>query len=474
MFQSFELTADKGATPDRVAALRAAMAEAGVTGFLVPRADAHQGENVAPRDERLAWLTGFTGSAGIAVVMAERAALFVDGRYTLQASDQVVTDIFEIVPMHETPVHKWLETALPQNGKLAYDPWLHGKTQIDQIRKVAKTSGTALISLNENLIDKVWTDQPPAPAGAVRIHGFDVAGEDNAAKRSRIGAVVADKGASQAVLTLPDSIAWLLNIRGSDIARSPVAHGFAIAKADGHVDLFMDPDKLDGTVREHLGNTVSIHGPDALAAALGALEGPVLLDQTSCPLWVAEQMAETGQELIWGEDPCIQPKAAKNASEIAGMHAAHQRDGTAMIRFLCWLDGAIAAGETLTEIDIVTRLEGFRAAAGDLSDISFDTIAGSGPNGAIVHYRVNRDSNRALVPGELLLVDSGGQYPDGTTDITRTMPTGPVTDAQRKHFTLVLKGMIGLSRIRWPKGLNGRDLDPLARAALWRAGLDYD
>lgn len=474
MFQSFELNASREETPARMAALRSAMTDQGITGFLVPRADAHQGENVAPRDQRLAWLTGFTGSAGIAVVLTDRAALFVDGRYTLQAANQVDGALFEIIPIHKTPVNEWMDGVAAQGMRIGYDPWLHGKTEIDKLRDVAKEHGAAMISLAENPLDRVWRDQPPAPAGSVRIHPDTVAGEAAAAKRARIGADIAEQGAVAAVLSLPDSIAWLLNIRGSDIARSPVVHGFALAHADGRVDLFMDPDKLGGAVRAHLGNEVAIHPPDAMEGVMQELEGPVLLDKASCPLWFAEKLAASGNGLIWGRDPCVLPKATKNAAELAGMRAAHLRDGAAMARFLAWLDGALIRGDTLTEIDVVTRLEEIRAEPGDLEDIAFETIAGSGPNGAIVHYRVTHDTNRTIVPGDLLLIDSGAQYPDGTTDITRTVATGPVTTENRRHFTLVLKGMIGLSRARWPRGLNGRDLDPLARVALWRAGLDYD
>ena len=474
MFQSFELNASREETPARVAALRAEMAEQGITGFLIPRADAHQGENVAPRDQRLAWLTGFTGSAGIAVVLADRAAIFVDGRYTLQAANQVDGDVFQIVPIHKTPVDEWLADVASQGMRIAYDPWLHGKAEIDKLRTVAKAHGAALVSLAQNPVDAVWQDQPPAPAGAVRVHPGTVAGEDAVTKRTRIGADIADEGAVAAVLSLPDSIAWLLNIRGSDIGRSPVAHGFALAHIDGRVDLFMDPDKLGGEVRAHLGNGVALHPIEGMGSVLDALDGPVLLDQSTCPLWFSERLAASGNDLIWGRDPCVFPKATKNDAELDGMRAAHIRDGAAMARFLCWLDGALADGQTLTEIDVVTQLEEIRAAPGDLEDVSFETIAGSGPNGAIVHYRVTRDTDRTIVPGDLLLVDSGAQYPDGTTDITRTMATGDVNDTYRQHFTLVLKGMINLSRARWPKGLNGRDLDPLARIALWRAGLDYD
>lgn len=474
MFQSFDIRGETTATPQRLAALRQRLAELDVQGFLVPRADAHQGENVAPHDERLTWLTGFTGSAGVAVVLSERAALFVDGRYTLQAAQQVDTSLFEIVPIHETTVADWIGQALGKGERLGFDAWLHGLADIDRLSETAKKQGADLISLEANPIDHVWQDQPPPPVGSVRIHPLDIAGEPATDKRARIGKSIAEAGADCAVLSLPDSIAWLLNIRGSDIARSPVAHGFALAHKDGRVDLVMAPGKLDGEVRAHLGNDVTVHAPDDLPGLIAAAPGPVLLDKTTCPLWFQERLAAANRDIVWGRDPCVLPKAIKNTTEQDGMRAAHLRDGAAMVRFLHWLDRALAAGQTLTEIDIVTSLETIRTAPGDLNDISFETICGTGPNGAIVHYRVSRASNRTLVPGELLLVDSGGQYPDGTTDITRTMATGPVAGDAAQQFTRVLKGMIAMSRIRWPKGLRGRDLDALARAALWRAGFDYD
>ena len=474
MFQNFEPGGGSAESATRVAALRRALGEAGVTGFLVPRADAHQGETVAPHDERLAWLTGFTGSAGIAVVLADRAALFVDGRYSVQARRQADTDVFEIVPLHATPPQDWLEGVLTGGERIGYDPWLHGRAEIEKIRAVASKKGAEVVSLPANPLDAVWTDQPPPAAGAVRVHPVALAGEEASAKRARIGAEIGKAGAKAAVLSLPESLCWLLNIRGSDLARSPVAQGFGIVRADGRVDLAMEPDKIGGEVRAHLGNEVAVHGLDALPGLVAALEGPVLLDENTAPLWFAEKLEAAGTAVVWGRDPVVLPKAHKNAAELEGMRAAHLRDGAVMARFLHWFDTAVAAGERLTEIGIATKLEEMRAATGRLLDISFDTIAGAGPNAALPHYRVNRASNRVLEPGELMLVDSGAQYDDGTTDITRTMATGPASDEQCRHFTLVLKGMIAISRIRWPAGIRGRDLDPLARAALWRAGFDYD
>lgn len=474
LFQNFEVSGGPANSAERLAALRGSLEAAGVSGFLVPHADAHQGETVAPHDERLAWLTGFTGSAGIAVVLPARAALFVDGRYSVQARWQTDTNLFEIVPLHVTPPHDWLEGVLEGGERIGYDPWLHGRAEIEKIRAVAEKKGADLVSLASNPLDAVWTDQPPPPAGAVRVHPAELAGEAAGDKRARIAAEIDRAGAKAALLSLPDSLCWLLNIRGSDLARSPVAQGFSVIHADGRVHLAMDPDKVGGEVRAHLGNEVAVHPVDALPELVARLDGPVLLDETTAPLWFAERLASAGIPIIWGRDPVTLLKACKNPAELEGMRAAHLRDGAVMVRFLHWLDSSIAAGQRLTEIDIATKLEAMRTATRRLLDISFDTIAGAGPNAALPHYRVNRGSNRVLRPGELMLIDSGGQYDDGTTDITRTMATGPASAEQRRHFTLVLKGMIAISRIRWPHGTRGRDLDPLARAALWRAGLDYD
>ena len=475
MFQTFEHHADSSASAARLTALRECIRGQGVDGFLVPRADAHQGETVPAHDQRLAFLTGFTGSAGLAIVLADRAALFVDGRYTLQAAEQIDTGLFEIVPSHEVTAARWLKDALGAGMTLAYDPWLHGKTEIDRLAKAAAKRQARMAPLARNPIDAIWPGQPPKPRGAVRIQPEIFAGESAARRRQRIGAALAENGADAAVLTQPDSLAWLLNIRGDDLPRTPVALGFAILRADGSVALYLEPGRIDGEVAAHLGDQVRVSPPDRLGPGLDGLAGKsVRVDRATCPLWVTARLEAAAARLDWGEDPCLLPKALKNNAELAGTRAAHRRDGAAMARFLHWLETAIEQAEPLTEIDVVTALEGFRAATGKLMDIAFDTICGTGPNGAIVHYRVSRKSNRTLARGDLLLVDSGGQYLDGTTDITRTVPVGPVDETARRPFTLVLKGMIAISRARWPKGVAGRDLDPLARAALWRAGMDYD
>jgi Xaa-Pro aminopeptidase len=468
MFQSFESLTRPEQGPPRLAALREAMAAEGVDGFLVPRADAHQGEYVAPRDERLAWLTGFTGSAGFCAVLADQAGLFVDGRYTLQARHQVETAAFTPVPWPQTKLADWLSERLPGGGTVGFDPWLHTVKEIADLRAKGEDHGITYRETG-NLVDACWPDQPGPPRGAFRVHPDALAGESHADKRARLAAELAHAGHGAAVLTSPDSIAWLLNIRGSDIRCNPVPHAFALLHETGVVELFADPAKLTPEVRAHLGEAVALHPAEAFAPRLAELTGPVRIDPASVPVAVERALPEP----VHGADPCLLPKARKTPAEIAGMEAAHLRDAAAMCRFLAWLEEAAPAG-TLTEIDVVTRLEEERRRAPELVEISFDTICGAGPHGAIVHYRVTRETNATVTPGELLLIDSGGQYVDGTTDITRTVATGPVTSAQRAAFTQVLKGLIAIHRARWPKGLAGRDLDALARIALWRAGRDYD
>ncbi len=470
MFQKFTTQTSPATGKPRVAALREAMKAKGVHGFLVPRADAHQGENVAPRDERLAWLTGFTGSAGFAAVSEQDAVLFVDGRYTLQSRSQCDGDVFQFQSIPSDKLSDWVIDHLGEGDVFAYDPWLHGKAQIDALSEALAKAGITLTPV-DNLIDAVWEDQPDPPAGEIYAQDQSLAGKSSDQKRQEIGAAIAESGAKAAVLNLPDSIAWLLNIRGSDIARTPVPLAFAIVEEGGQVALFTNPDKVGTEVETHLGQDVTVQPPEAFEAALEALKGPVLLDKTSAPVRVAQCLE--GQEIIWDRDPCILPKAIKTGAELAGTRAAHLRDGAAMAEFLAWLDREAPKGN-LTEIDVVRELEGFRRATNSLRDISFETISGAGANGAIVHYRVSEDSNAAVVPGSLLLVDSGGQYVDGTTDITRTISIGPVMQEAMRPFTLVLKGMISLTLARWPEGLAGRDLDALARQALWQAGLDYD
>lgn len=473
MFQSFDTPGGGANGKDRLAKLRSDMQAAGVDGCLIPRADAHQGEYVPPRDERLAWLTGFTGSAGFAVALAGKAAVFVDGRYTLQAAAQVDGDAFEINSLIDEPPSVWLSANAPQGGKIAYDPWLHPQAEVERFTKALMQPSGELVAWGENLIDQIWDDQPAAPRAAIHTHDDAFAGESHIAKRGRLGNGLKDADIDATVLTLPDSIAWLLNIRGGDIPRNPVPLVFAILRANGAATLFAEEEQVDQALKDHLGRDVSILPKAALLDVLAQTgDQRIALDPASCPMAVAHAVEAAGGQIVWRQDPCIMPKACKNEVEIQGARNAHRRDAPAMVRLLRWLDDEAPKGE-LTEIDIARRLESERRATNQLLDISFDTISGSGPNAALPHYRVSKDSNRTLNAGELMLVDSGGQYRDGTTDITRTMSTGtPAPDAVRA-FTLVLKGMINLSMIRFPKGTAGRDIDVLARAALWKAGLDY-
>ncbi len=475
--QSFAATTRPEQGPPRLAALRAALQTAGLDGFLVPRADRHQGEYVAACDERLAWLTGFTGSAGFAIVLPAIAGIFVDGRYRVQVKAQVDTGHFTPVAWPATKPADWLKEQAPNGAVVGFDPWLHTRDEIERIEKSLEGSGVSL-QRSRNFIDALWEDRPARPRGVIRVHPEALAGEASAAKRLRLSETLTRAGQRAAVLTLPDSICWLLNIRGSDIPRNPVVQAFAILHDDGRVTLFLDEARLDGGLRAHLGAGVSLRPPEAFEAALRTLPGPVRVDAGTAPLAVADALGEAGIAVAWAPDPCILPKARKNAAEIAGSRAAHLRDGAAMVEFLCWLDARAAevcAGTgTLTETETVARLEAVRRAGNSLHDISFETIAGSGPHGAVVHYRVTEETDRAVQPGELLLVDSGGQYLDGTTDITRTIAIGAPPPEARAAFTRVLQGMIAISRLRWPTGLAGRDLDALARYPLWLAGQDYD
>ncbi len=466
MFQSFDATSSPDQGPPRLAALRSELESLGFDAFLVPRADRHQGEYVAPCDERLAWLTGFTGSAGFAIVTQDIAGVFIDGRYRLQVRDEVA-EAFTPVNWPEVKPGPWLAEQLQDGGRVGFDPWLHTADEIERLKRSAEALD---FEATDNLVDRIWPDRPPRPAVPVSAHPLELSGESSTAKRERIAKQIAEEGQAAAVITLPDSICWLLNIRGSDIPRNPVVHAFAILFADGRVQLLSDPEKF-----EPLGPdpAIELRHWDDFPAALAELAGPVRVDRKSAPLAVSTFLEDAGIEFAWGEDPCILPKARKNEAEIEGMRAAHLRDAVAVVEFLTWFDAEAPSGK-LTEIGAAKKLEGCRAISNRLRDISFDTISGSGPNGAIVHYRVTEATDRTISPGELFLVDSGGQYVDGTTDITRTIAVGDPTDEQRDRYTRVLQGMIAVSVARFPRGLAGRDLDALARAALWREGLDYD
>ncbi len=467
---------ERAALPDRLAAFRAELTARELDGFVVQVGDEHQGEYVARRNERLAWLTGFTGSAGRAVILLDSAALFVDGRYTLQAKQQVDEAAFAHHHLIDDPIAGWLETTLSEGARLGFDPWLHSPRQAETLKAACSKAGAELVACEDNPIDAIWSGQPPRPLGSVEVHPPEFAGTSSAEKRAELGKALADAGADALVLTAPDSIAWLLNIRGNDVPCSPLPLGFAILEGSGAVALFIDPRKLLPGVVQALGNQVAIREPDALRDALDALGAAgkrVQLDPASAPAWIANRLDAAGAVRQDADDPCQLPKACKNAVELAGIRAAHVRDGAALTSFLGWLDGAVGDGG-VSELDAVARLAGFRNGGENYRGPSFETISGAGEHGAIVHYRVTPASDRPIDAGGLYLVDSGGQYRDGTTDVTRTVAFATPADEPRRYFTLVLKGHIALACARFPDGTTGAQLDPLARAALWAAGLDFD
>ena len=472
------------ATPEsageRLAALRAELGGRGLGGFLVPRADEHQGEYVARRADRLAWLTGFTGSAGIAVVLADKAAIFVDGRYVLQVRNQTDAALYEYRHLIESPPKDWIAANLPAGARLGFDPWLHTDAQAASLKAAAEKAGGELVACNDNPLDAVWADQPPPPIAPVAPHPLELAGESAANKRASLAEALRAEGTDAAVLSLPDSIAWLLNVRGGDVPHVPLALSFAILHDDGRVDWFVDRRKLVPGLAAHLGDGVAVQPPDALGPALDRLGGAgaaVRADPATAAAWVFDRLEGAGAAVVRDKDPCQLPKAKKNDVELEGARRAHRRDGAALTRFLAWLSRSMCeAGDNtgISEIEAADRLAAFRADSGELRDLSFDTISGSGPNGAIMHYRVDEASNRRLGRGELYLVDSGGQYADGTTDVTRTLAIGPPTAEMRARNTRVLKGHIAVARARFPHGTTGSQIDSLARLALWQVGLDFD
>ncbi len=469
MFQSFDSTTSPETGATRLKDLRTELANDGFDGFLAPRADAHQGEYVTEHDNRLAWLTGFTGSAGFCTVLMSAAGVFIDGRYRLQVRDQIDLDHFTPVNWPETKLSDWLIKHLPNGGKVGFDPWLHTLAEIEKLQSELKKSQIEIVPTN-NLVDRIWTDQPDRPADPAFKHPKSFAGLGDEIKRAQIAKSLQDAGYSCTVLTQPDAICWLLNIRGSDLPRVPVVQAFAIMHSDGKIQLFSDPDKFNDLGPDP---DITLHHWDTFEDILKTLKSPVQIDKTIAPIAISEALKSSDIKVVFADDPCSLPKACKNETELAGAVQAHIRDGAALCEFLAWLE-AQSDPTQLTEIDIVTKLENCRQETGELKDISFDTICGSGPNGAINHYRVTFDSNRTLQNNEILLVDSGAQYLDGTTDVTRTMAIGTVSKEAIHNATLVLKGMIAISRLRFPKGLSGKDIDALARAPLWAEGKDFD
>ncbi len=460
----------------RVKALRDQLKRRRLAGFIVPRSDAHQGEYVAPGAERLAWLTGFTGSAGVAVILHDRAVLFVDGRYTVQASTEVDVSMFEIRHVTDDPPAAWIEAHVRPGARLGYDPWLHTPAQLDGYRAGCAKAGGRLVSVADNPIDILWSDRPPPPMAPIVAHGEEFAGKSSAAKRRRMANALRKDRVDAAVLSAPDSVCWLLNIRGGDVPYAPLVLAFAILRFDAEVELFVDAGKLTPDLRKWLGPEVTVTPPDALGPALdrmGAAKETVRVDRDGAPEWIVARLKKAGAEVAFGGDPCALAKAIKSDVELNGIRAAHLRDGASLTRFLAWLSREAPSGG-VTEVSAAQRLAAFRDGNDHYRGPSFATISGAGGNGAIVHYRARPETDRPLEAGTLYLVDSGGQYLDGTTDVTRTVAVGAPTREMRSRFTLVLKGHIALATARFPKGTTGSQLDVLARSALWRAGLDYD
>ncbi len=464
----------------RIDALRARLKTDGLNGFLIPRADEFQGEEVPACSERLAWLTGFTGSAGLAVVLNDKAALFSDSRYTIQMKQQVDGDVFEFQDVQETSPSKWLESHVKDGDVIGYDPKLHTKKSIAAYRRAVEKAGAELRAVDENPVDAIWTDRPHPPMEGAYPWPEKYAGKSAAEKRGGIAETLKKNNCSSVVLTAPDSVAWLLNVRGKDLKHTPVALSYAILKDDGQAIWFIEPERVHPDLYDILGHDVRMIGPHALAheLELAARDSKyrgkaVMLDPARSPVWFFNALKSHGADIKEHEDPCIKPRAIKNVAEQNAMRDAHKRDGLALIRFLCWLDHTVAAGQAFTEIDAEDKLEEFRAKDPYFKGPSFDTIAGFNANGAIVHYRATPETALEIKAPGLLLVDSGGQYEDGTTDVTRTIAIGEPTQEMRECYTLVLKGHFAVASAKFPKGVPGSVVDAFACRPLWEAGLEY-
>jgi Xaa-Pro aminopeptidase len=459
----------------RLDALRKELARRGLDGFVIPISDEHMSEYVGGYAQRLAWLTGFGGSAGTAVVLRDKAAMFVDGRYTLQVREQVDARLYDYESVPQTSVAKWLGANAPEGAKIGYDAWLHGKPWVEAVRKALAETGAELVAVTRNPIDAVWHDRPEPSAAPAAVHPLEHAGKSSQEKRAEIAEWLGEKKLDAVVVAALDSLAWLFNIRGADVERTPVALGYALVHADGTADLFMAADKLPAEVRAHLGNAVRVHERAAFVPALGDLSGKrVGVDPERSVHAIFAALEQANATVVELRDPTVLAKAIKNAAEQAGHRAAQARDGAALSRFLRWVTAEAPKGG-VDELSAAARLHAERDKTGALKDLSFDTISGAGPHGAVVHYRVSEETNRALEPNSVYLVDSGGQYLDGTTDVTRTVWIGPDAppDEVKDRFTRVLKGHIALARAVFPKGTAGSQLDSFARQYLWEAGLDY-
>jgi len=458
---------------DRLQALREELARRRLDGFVVPLTDEHMSEYVGAYAQRLAWLTGFQGSAGTAAVLPAEAAIFVDGRYTLQVREQVSADQWSYQSVPQASVASWLSEHAPEGARIGYDPWLHTKTWVAQATKALAEKGATLVAVDTNPVDTVWPDQPLPSNARLVVQPDQFAGRSSADKRQEIADWLTKAKADAAVLSALDSIAWTFNVRGQDVDRTPVALAYALINADGTADLFVAPEKVGEDVAQHLGNAVRLHPRDAFAGHLADMKGKrVAADPERAVSAIFKSLSDAGATVLELRDPAVLPKAVKNAAEIAGQEAAQARDGAALSRFLHWLSVEAPKGG-VNELDAAAKLQAFREATGALKDLSFDTISGAGPNGAVVHYRVSAETSRPLELNSLYLVDSGGQYQDGTTDVTRTVAIGEPTAEMRDRFTRVLKGHIALARVVFPEGTRGTQLDTLARQYLWAVGLDY-
>jgi Xaa-Pro aminopeptidase len=475
-FQTFEEPEGGVALTARLAAFRAELARRKLTGFVIPRADQQQNEYVAPSEERLAWLTGFTGSAGMAAVLSKEAAVFVDGRYTLQAAKQVDGKAWSVEPLVDPPPETWLEKHLIAGDRLGFDPWLHTSAAAERLAAACAKAGAELVAVESNPLDSVWTERPAPPLGPVAVHGTQFSGEAEVEKLGRIRGEIAKLGADALVLSDSHAVAWTFNIRGADVSHTPLPLSYALVPKDGRPTVFIDHRKLSNSARDHLEQNADVREPDALTPQLTELAqrgASIVLDSATAADALSRLITGSGGKVVRGNDPVALLKAVKNAAEIEGARAAHRRDAVALARFLAWIDREAPSG-ALTEIDAVEALETFRRDTGALKDVSFPTIAGTGPNGAIVHYRVTRKTNRRIMRGDLLLIDSGAQYEDGTTDVTRTIAIGAPTDEMRDRFTRVLRGHIAIARATFPDGATGAQLDTLARQFLWQAGIDFE
>src|SRR6195952_1659441 len=475
-FQTFEEPEGGVALSARLAAFREELARRKLTGFVIPRADQQQNEYVAPSEERLAWLTGFTGSAGLAMVLTHEAAVFVDGRYTLQAAKQVDRKAWHIEPLADPPPEHWLTRPLVAGDRLGFAPWLHTSAAAERLAAACAKAGAELVAVESNPLDAVWTERPEPPLGPVAIHGTQFSGEIEAEKLKRIRLEIAKLGVDALVLSDSHAVAWAFNIRGADVSHTPLPLSYALVPKDGRPIVFIDHRKLSNASRDHLEQSADVRDPEALTPALTELArhgAAIALDNATAADALSRLIAAAGGKPMRGADPVALLKAVKNLTEIEGTRTAHQRDAVALVRFLAWVDREAPSG-ALTEIDTVEALETFRRQTAALKDVSFPTIAGTGPNGAIVHYRVTRKTNRRIVSGDLLLIDSGAQYEDGTTDVTRTIAIGEPTEEMRDRFTRVLRGHIAIARAIFPDGTTGAQLDSLARQYLWQAGLDFE